>query len=226
MLQHGMMVLVNAATVIALPAAFLSSTVCAVAVFSGWQRRSELLWRQGRPGRADRFALSQGPFESGVVDVAAEAHEVLRRFESLAAQQLVALEIAIQPSLTVRADQRAMREILGDIVARAIEQSPCGRVLLGAVRTANRVQITVSDDGAGIDRDLQASHLRAAERLAALQGATMEIDARDGQGTTVALRMLAGATSQRASHSADNLDPASVWTAAAEQAGAGDSAGR
>lgn len=221
MLQHGMMVLMDSVTLVTLPVALLTLAVCAMVVFAGWRRRSELLRRQGRPRPTDRFVLSQGPFESGVVDVAAEAHEVLRRFESLAARQLVTLEIAVQPGLKVRADQRAMREILGDIVARAIEQSPCGHVLLGAVRTGNRVRVSVSDDGAGSPRDLQASRLRSAERLTALLGATMEIDAREGQGTTVALQMLAGTTGR----SADSLDVASVRTTA-EQVRASNTAGR
>jgi len=224
MLQHGMEILVDGVMLIALPAGVLSFAVCAVAIFAGWRRRSEVQWRYGRRSAASRFALSQGPFESGVMDVAAEANEVLGRFESLAAQQLVALEVAIQPGLTVRADRRAMREILSDIVARAIDCSPCGRVLLGAFRTNSRVHITVSDDGSGIDRDLQASRLRSAEHLAALQGATLEIDAYEGQGTTVVLRMQAGATGQRSDQGAESSGSGCISTA--ERARETSTAGR
>ena len=118
------------------------------------------------------------------------------------------------PASSVRTDPRALRQILGDLVSRAIEQSPCGRVLLVAAHVGGRVQITVSDDGPHPDRALQASRLRPAERLAALQGATMEIDARAGQGTTVVLRLPAGVTSRRPGIEADALDPASAWALA------------
>jgi hypothetical protein len=74
-------------------------------------------------------------------------------------------------------------------------------------------------------RALQASRLRPVERLAALQGATMEIDARVGQGTTVVLRLPAGVTGRRPGIEADALDPASA-RAMAERVRERGSAGR
>jgi hypothetical protein len=126
----------------------------------------------------------------------------------------------------VRTDARALREIVGDLVSHAIEQSPCGRVLLGAAHIGGRVQITVSDEAAHSDRALRASELRPAERLAALQGATLEIDARPGQGTTVVLRLPAAASGRNAKVEAEVvLDPASVW-APAQRAREGSNVGR
>ena len=138
----------------------------------------------------------------------------------------MALELAVQPGLAVRTDARAFREIVGDLLAHAIEHSPCGRVLLGALHTGGRVEITVSDDAAHADRALRASELRPAERLAALQGATLEIDARPGQGTIAVLRLPAGgATSRRPGIEAETPDPASA-RALAERERAGSAAGR
>jgi hypothetical protein len=204
----------DSATAFVLPATLLASGVSAVIVAAGWRRRNELLRRQGRPLVAEPIELGQTTFAAGVLDVGSETTAVMRQFEHLAAQRLVALELAVQPDLVVHTDSRALRQILGDVVSRAIEQSPCGRVLLAAAHVGGRVQIAVSDDGPHPDRALQASRLRPAESLAALQGATMDIDVRAGQGTTVVLRLPAAATSRRPGIEAETLDPASTWASA------------
>jgi signal transduction histidine kinase len=210
----------------ALPAMVLALTVSVVVVMAGWRRRRELLQRQGRPFVAARMELNRSTFAAGVLDVALEAMAVMRQFESFAAERYVALELAVQPGLAVRTDARVFREIVGDLVSHAIEQSPCGRVLLGAAHIGGRVQITVSDEAAHSDRARRASELRPAERLAALQGATLEIDARPGQGTTAVLRLPAAASGRNAKVEAEVvLDPASVW-APAQRAREGSNVGR
>jgi hypothetical protein len=211
MLPHVLTAILDSVAALALPAVLLAVTISGVVVMAGWTRRRELLQRQGRPFVTDRIELGQSPFAAGVLDVALETTAVLRQFESLAAQRLVGLELAVQPGLAVRADASALREILADLVSYAIEQSCCGRVLLGAAHMGGSIQITVSDDGAHADRALRASQLRPAERLAALQGATIEVDARAGQGTTVVLRLPAGATGRRSETKTERFDPASVW---------------
>ncbi len=214
MLLQVLTAFLDSATAFALPATLLASSASTVFVVAGWRRRHELLQRQGRPLAADPIVLGQTTFAAGILDVGSETTAMISQFESLAAQRFVALELAVQPGLVVRTDPRALRQILGDLVSRAIEQSPCGRVLLVAAHVGGRVQITVSDDAPPADRALQASRLRPAERLAALQGATMEIDARVGQGTTVVLRLPAGVASRRPGIEAA-LDPASRWALAA-----------
>jgi signal transduction histidine kinase len=200
----------------ALPATVLALTVSTVVVMTGWRRRRDLLQRQGRPFVTPRVELGQSTLEAGVLDVVLETTAAMRQFESFAAERYVALELAVQPGLAVRTDARAFREIVGDLLAHAIEHSPCGRVLLGALHTGGRVEITVSDDAAHADRALRASELRPAERLAALQGATLEVDARLGQGTIVVLRLPAAASGRnsRIEAEAPVLDPASVWAPA------------
>ena len=59
-----------------------------------------------------------------------------------------------------------------------------------------------------------ANDLATWKRLAALQGATMDIDARLGQGTTVTLRMPAEAAARQPPDAGPaELDPANVWSA-------------
>jgi hypothetical protein len=76
----------------------------------------------------------------------------------------------------------------------------------------------VCDDGAGADSNEQAGMLRAAERLAALHGATMEVDARAGQGTTVVVRLPVAGTARRGATEAEPTDPAAIWASPARAA--------
>jgi hypothetical protein len=201
----------NGAEGVALPVAIVALTASGLVVVSGWNRRREWVARQGQLPVGNRFELGQTPFAAGDLDVAAEARDVLRQLDSLAARLLVDLEYAVQPQLAVRADRRAFREILSDMVTTAIEQAPCGRVLLGAARTGSRVHITVSDDGGNPDREMRLSKLRSAERLAALQGATMDVDVRLGQGTTVFFRLPVTTTGRSTTKASDPADPESNW---------------
>ena len=216
----------NSAAAVAVPALLLALTVSGVAVIAGLRRRWDLLERKSGLVTPVRLELGQVPLAGDAVDIASEATGLLERFESFAAARFVTLETAVAPNLSVRMDPRALREILSDLLARAIETSPGGRVLLTAADVAGRVQVTVSDDGARADRDVRASWLRSAQRLAALQGATMDIDARSGQGTTVIVRIPASSVDSRRPASAPAaLDPASVWSAR-QRAHEDSSAGR
>ncbi len=117
-----------------------------------------------------------------------EARSVLQELSPAAREGLVRLEIAVQSGLEVRADPRVYRDVLAGLLRHAIAQAPGGRVLLTAARHGGRVQVAVVDDGAGSDPRAQQSSLRDSERLIALQGGTLEINSRPGEGTTVVAR--------------------------------------
>jgi len=210
MSYHLLSAIINAAADVIFPAGLLALAVSVGWVATGWLRRRDIARDNAtRPG--ERIALAEAPFAGNRLDVADAALAVLAHYQGAAAQRCVALEIAAQPNLEVHCDPRAIREILRDLVGRAIENAPSGRVLLGAWRSGPRIHVSVSDDGAGADRNLQASRLREAERLVALQGATMAIDARAGQGTTVTLHLPAGTASPR-SDSERSAGRAPSWT--------------
>jgi len=211
MLPQGMWVFLDWAAVAIVPTTVAALFASAGLVLGGWWRQRDIVQRQ-TPAPAGEHADVAQPPSHGMPDLGAEASAVLRSCETLAAQRLVTLEVAVQPRLSVQADPRAVRQIIADLVAHAIEQAPCGHVLLGAARVGNRVQISVSDDGAGCDCVLQAGQLRAAERLAALQGAALEISPIAGQGTTVIVRLPAAAAHPL---TAAGADPASIWAPAA-----------
>jgi|SRR5579871_2146044 len=204
------MLLANASWIV-LPIALLALTVSGIIVVAGWNRRRELLLRSSNVRAPDRFALGQTPFASGPIEVASEASAVLAQFAGLAASRFVALELAVQPGLTIRADPRAFREILFDLISSAVDHTPCGRVLLGARRNGPRVLITVSDDSVSGHRQQRISELRPAERLAALHGAVLNVETSTGGGTTIALSVLAGNQTGGAQAINEPIAAASVW---------------
>ena len=132
----------------------------------------------GPPPRADRR-----------LDVATEARAVMGSFAELATQRGVRMELAVEPGLMVRMEQYQFHELLGAVLTHAVHAGS-GRVLLGAMRHAGRVQIAIMDESRGTNREQQEADLRPAARLAALQGATLDVDARP-DGTTILLRLLA-----------------------------------
>jgi len=192
---------------LALPVAVLALTASGLVVLAGLNRRRELIARQSKPAVESRFELGATPFVGGELDVAAEARDVLRQLDGMAAQRLVDLEYAIQPGLTVRADRRAFREILSSLVSTAIEQAPCGHVLLGAARTGGRVHIVVCDDGGRSSREMRLNMLQSAEHLAALHGASMEVDIRMDEGTSVFFRLPVTENGRGGARASESTDP-------------------
>jgi len=184
-----------------------STVVCSLVLLHGWRRRQCMLARDMRP-RADPlspvilpFALGRTPFVGAMLDLSAEVRDVLERLSGDAAQSLVQLEMAVPPDLWVHTDALALRTVLAALAGRAVRQARGGMVLVSAVRQGGRVQIAVTDDGAGVPAPVQEAALREVAQLVALQGGTLEIDALPGVGTTVVVRlpepMLAGAAAAR-----------------------------
>jgi hypothetical protein len=86
-------------------------------------------------------------------------------------------------------DRRAFRKLLVEMLAQAIGAAPCGRVLLTAGPRGGRVQIGVSHDGPVVAREAVETALRASAEIAALNGGTMDVTVRAGQGVTVLARL-------------------------------------
>ncbi len=156
--------------------------------------------RRPRARGSDRWAKGPGttvpacpPVASraGTIDVAAEVRTVLSRVGPEAERVFAQITVAVQPGLTADAEPCAFRQLLADLVSAAVGRAPCGQVLLAAGLQGGRVQITVSDDGMVIGRHANESTLRGASPLTALQGGTLEIEMRPGEGTVATLRLAA-----------------------------------
>jgi hypothetical protein len=121
------------------------------------------------------------------------------------------LEMAVQPGLAVQVDPGAFRAVLSDLLDTAIDQAAGGRVLLCAARSGSRITISVSDDGPRADGPRREASLRDAERLAAMHGAVMRVDARPSEGTTVNYMLPIHDGAPRPRIGPEPTDPASVW---------------
>ncbi len=178
-----------------------SGIACTALMRWAWRQRQLVLARQDSdPGELPApaaFVLGQTPFVGVRLDVTTEVRHVLETLAPEAARHLVQLEIAVAPDISLHADRAAMRALLTLLAHHAIRQAG-GRVLLCAAMLGGRMQIAVTDDGAGPELAVQQAMLRPAAELVALQGGTLEIQAQAGEGTTVVVRLPEASASGRA----------------------------
>jgi two-component system phosphate regulon sensor histidine kinase PhoR len=83
------------------------------------------------------------------------AQAVVRVFESVeveAAEKNIDVGVDIEPDLELVADEKALDQILINLVGNAVKYTPSGgHVEVAAFRVGERVRIEVRDDGPGID---------------------------------------------------------------------------
>ena len=171
----------------------LTVSVCGLMLITGFGRLARIRARRDGIAPQSPGVAGQGQGEAacaaGLVDVGTELRAALATVEPHAARQLIALEVASPPGLVVQADKAGIQQTVTSLLLNAIRRAPCGRVLLTASPLAGGVRIAVTDDGVPPDRDTLVSALSTAEWWAASQGATMDIDSRPGEGTTVAIHL-------------------------------------
>jgi signal transduction histidine kinase len=154
---------------------------------------------------ADRFELRPSRFAiTNLVD------ECLRSVSPQIRKKALTVELTSpDPSLTIEADERAVRQIVLNLLSNAVKYSRSGgRIEVTVARDGSSfVRISVADNGEGIDPetirsvfepfrrgDHQVSDaegtglgLHIAKRLAGLHGGTISMKSQLGEGTTVAL---------------------------------------
>jgi len=128
-------------------------------------------------------------------------HEAEDRYADQATQKHVRIEVEAYADLSfIRADRRAVRSILDNLLANALRFTPPdGEILLGAEERKNFVQFTVRDSGRGIEADRLANifdrfnasseggtgmGLALVRRLVESLGGQIAVESRLGQGTT------------------------------------------
>ncbi len=121
----------------------------------------EMIARQAdRLGRLTRDLLDLSRIESGqwaMQPADVEVEQALRAAGDLLAPQArekgVELRRAPAPGMTVRADPRALEQVLVNLLDNAVKYTPRGgAVTLSAAREEERVVLSVSDTGPGIER--------------------------------------------------------------------------
>ncbi|MBL8704498.1 MAG: HAMP domain-containing histidine kinase [Rhodospirillales bacterium] len=167
--------------------------------------------------------LDLAKIEAGRMDMApdwldpqAAAADTLKTCEAEAARGQLSLVLADFPArVQLRADQRALRQMLLNLVSNAMKFTcPGGRIVLRAEATAEGLALSVIDNGRGIAPDLLKRLMEpfvqgAAEavqgqqgtglglsitrRLMEMHGGTLTIDSAPDQGTTARLVFPPGA---------------------------------
>jgi hypothetical protein len=129
------------------------------------------------------------PLASRELDVARECAGALAALRALAAENLIELQLAVQPKLAIWADPYALRHALIELLTQAIERAAGGAVLLAAGWHGGRVQFSVTDDGDRQDHAALTALLRRVDPYIALQGGTLEVGYTSTQGNVVIARL-------------------------------------
>jgi two-component system phosphate regulon sensor histidine kinase PhoR len=118
----------------------------------------------------------------------------------------VAVELECPPDLAVRADAPLLSEALANVLTNALEHTSAGDVRLGATESRGHVVVEITDTGSGISTDElprvfeRFRHgpgdggvglgLPIAQAALRVIGGTIEIESKEGTGTTVRVRLL------------------------------------
>lgn len=108
-----------------------------------------------------------------MIDLAALAAEAVVLIESAAEERQVTIELQAERSLPASGEERAVIQILINLVANAVRHSPDGgAVTLSFERTAGTASVCVSDNGPGIDPADQQRIFERFERADPREGGT------------------------------------------------------
>ena len=119
-------------------------------------------------------AMSEDPAQvHGLVDLAALVAEAVIMLESSAEERGVHIEIGRPEPLRARGQERAVIQILVNLIVNAIRYSPeRGTVTLGFVRTEATASVTVADEGPGVAAGDEQRIFERFERAHAKEGGT------------------------------------------------------
>jgi signal transduction histidine kinase len=141
------------------------------------------------------------------VDLAALAAEAVVMLESTAEERQIAIEPQSIDSLPASGQERAVIQILVNLIGNAVRHSPSGAtVRLAFARTAGTASVTISDEGPGIDpadqqriferferadSDVEGTGLGLAisRRLARSMGGDVTLDSAPGAGARFTLTL-------------------------------------
>ena len=173
---------------------------------------------------ADRYELSKETFDAcDVVDICTKL------MRQRATEAGIHLEVDLPDTgLPVDADRKALRQILLNLLSNAVKFTPKGGAVVAmARREGDDLIMAVGDSGVGISEDeiarlgqpyMQAASARESQErgsglglslvrsLAELHGGDMLIESRQGDGTTVTIRMPIMTDMKRAAPTEDSLE--------------------
>lgn len=118
--------------------------------------------------------MNDGPAQGhGSIDLAAVAAEAVVLVDSTAQERGVTIEIEASESLRAQAEERAVTQIIVNLLSNAIRHSPAsGRIRLTFARTEGTTSVTVADEGPGIAAADQQRIFERFERANPEEGGT------------------------------------------------------
>lgn len=153
-------------------------------------------------------AMSEDPSQvHGLVDLASLAGEAVIMLESSAEERGVHIEIGRPEPLRARGQERAVIQILVNLIVNAIRYSPeNGTIRLSFVKTSGTASVTVADEGPGISAGdeqriferFERAHtkeggtglgLAISRRLARSMGGDVTLDSTPGEGARFTLTL-------------------------------------
>jgi len=118
--------------------------------------------------------MNEGPAQGhGSIDLAAVAAEAVVLVDSTAQERGVTIEIEATDSLPAEAEERAVTQIIVNLLSNAIRHSPAsGRIRLTFARTEGTASVSVTDEGPGIAAVDQQRIFERFERANPKEGGT------------------------------------------------------
>jgi signal transduction histidine kinase len=119
-------------------------------------------------------SMSEDPAQGHrTIDLAGLAGEAVVMLDSSAEERGIKLAIDARDALPASGEERAVIQILVNLIGNAVRHSPdCGTVTLAFAETPGTASVTVSDHGAGIDAADQQRIFERFERADTMAGGT------------------------------------------------------
>ena len=121
------------------------------------------------------------------VDLRAELLAALSDARRQAGGPCARVEIEAPKGLLSRVRSGTLRPVLLALLRNAIEHAPGGEVFVGAMRADGEMRVVIIDDGPLVGEPLTGDARISLARLLAMSDATLLVDHRPGDGTTVML---------------------------------------
>jgi len=134
-----------------------------------------------------RLAANRQRIHDPGVDLRAELLAALSDVRRQIGGPAARVEVEAPKGLLTRVRSNSLRPVLLALLRNAIEHAPGGKVFVGAIRADGEMRVVIIDDGPLVAEPLTGDARTSLARLLALSDATLLVDHRPGDGTTVML---------------------------------------
>jgi hypothetical protein len=122
-------------------------------------------------------------------DVVGAIRLALKRLAPVMATQSVKVDVAAPFGLLGRMRGATLADLLEEMLVAAIHAAPASRLLLTAGTRGDRIYVGITDDMPGADPAIRVASIRDLMERVAMRGASLDIDVRPAEGTTMTLRL-------------------------------------